>query len=81
LYSIIKKYYGVIMFIRVKDTVINTEQITSVYVYKDSKDFATSATKNYAIVNFSGDEREKLDFDSSDDLDKFLTHLQIKQIS
>ena len=69
------------MFIRVKDTVINTEQITSVHVYKDSKDFTTSAIRNYVVVNFSGDEQDRLDFNSSDDLNKFLAHLQIEQIS
>lgn len=66
------------MFIRVKNIIINSDQITSIHVYKNSKDFATSSLKNYITVHFSGDDKERIDFESDEKLEEFLSGLQIK---
>lgn len=66
------------MFIRVKNVVINTSQVTSIHVYKNTKDFTTSNLKNYITVHFSGDDKERIDFDSDEKLEEFLREFQIK---
>lgn len=68
------------MFLRFKDIVVNTEQITSIRVYEDAKNYQTGKLKNYINVYFSGEDKETIEFDSKEELHEFLEYLQIQNI-
>lgn len=68
------------MFLRVNDTIINTDQITSIRVHEDEKDYPSEKIQNYINVYFSDDDKEKLVFETKEKLREFLEFLQIRNV-
>jgi len=65
------------MLVRVKNTIVNTDQITTISVHEDEKHIGTGKLSNYIVVYFSGDDRERLDFESSEELNLFLNRIKV----
>lgn len=68
------------MFLRVNNTIINTDQITSIRVQEDEKDYPSGKIQNYINVYFSEDDKEKLVFETKEKLREFLEFLQIRNV-
>lgn len=65
------------MLVRVKNTIINTDHITTIAIHEDEKSMATGKLSNYIMIYFSGDDKERVDFESKEELNLFLTQIKV----
>ncbi|GEA69141.1 hypothetical protein PA3_32990 [Acinetobacter pittii] len=66
------------MFIRHEKKVINTDNIRVISIHEDERFMGTGEPKNYVTIYFTDKDQEKLYFDSSDEINKFLNLLNTK---
>ncbi len=60
------------MFIRHDKKVINTDNIRVISIHEDERFMGSGEPKNYLTIYFTEEDHEKLYFDSSDEINKFL---------
>lgn len=65
------------MLVRVKNTVINTDQITAIKIHEDEKYMGSGKPSNFIMVHFSGEDKERVDFDSNEQLRMFLSKIEV----
>lgn len=65
------------MLVRVKNTVINTDQITTIGIHEDERYMGTGKLSNYIMIYFSGDDKERVDFESKEELNLFLSQIKV----
>ncbi len=68
------------MFIRHGKKVINTDNIRIISIHEDEKFMGSGEPKNFLTIYFTEKDCEKLDFDSSDEINKFLNLINTVKI-
>lgn len=68
------------MFIRHGKKVINTDNIRIISIHEDEKFMGSGEPKNFLTIYFDEKDCEKLYFDSSDEINKFLNLINTEKI-
>lgn len=68
------------MLVRIKNIAINIDQITKISIHENERFMGTGEPQNFVIVSFSGDEHQKISFESNDQLKSFLNYTKVLEI-